>query len=107
MVAQVHQPEDDYCGPLSDRGLTARQEQAIIALINESSVAKAARGIPVKNIMSATTATQHDLTAFAKVKKRKGRALGRHGGGAGHHLSREVNYDLDAKNDTSMKGPIP
>jgi hypothetical protein len=56
MVAHAPQPdepsnsEDD--GPLNDRGLTARQEQAIIALINEASVAKAAAatGIPERTI---------------------------------------------------------
>jgi hypothetical protein len=36
--------------------------------------AEVARGIPVKHIMSATTATQHELTPFAVVKKRNGRA---------------------------------
>ncbi len=36
--------------------------------------AEVARGIPVKHIMSATSATQHELTAFAAVKKRRGQA---------------------------------
>jgi uncharacterized protein (DUF488 family) len=38
--------------------------------------AEVARGIPVKHIMSATSATQHELTAFAVVRKRRGRAGG-------------------------------
>lgn len=42
--------------------------------------AEVARGIPVKHIMSATSATQHELTAFAEVKKGRGHA--RAGGGS-------------------------
>lgn len=38
--------------------------------------AEVARGIPVKHIMGATSATPHELTAFAVVKKRSGRAGG-------------------------------
>ena len=36
--------------------------------------AEVARGIPVKHIMSATSAPQHELTAFAVVKKPRGQA---------------------------------
>jgi uncharacterized protein (DUF488 family) len=36
--------------------------------------AEAARAIPVKHIMSKTSATQHELTDFAVVQKRRGRA---------------------------------
>jgi hypothetical protein len=55
MVAHAPQPDEpnnSEDGPLSDRGLTARQEQAIIALINEATVAKAAvsTGIPERTI---------------------------------------------------------
>ena len=35
--------------------------------------AEVACGIPVKHIMTPTTATPHELTEFAKVKKRRGR----------------------------------
>jgi hypothetical protein len=33
--------------------------------------AETARGIPVKHIMSATVAKAHEVTEFAKVKKRR------------------------------------
>lgn len=36
--------------------------------------AETARGIPVKHIMSMTSATVHQMTEFAKVKKRRGRS---------------------------------
>jgi uncharacterized protein (DUF488 family) len=36
--------------------------------------AETARGIPVKHLMTDRTATPHELTAFAVVKKRKGHA---------------------------------
>ena len=36
--------------------------------------AEVARGIPVKHIMSATVAKGHEMTGFAVVKKRRGRA---------------------------------
>jgi hypothetical protein len=49
-------PEDSGAddGPLQDRGLTPRQEQAILALINEATVAKAsvATGIPERTIFN-------------------------------------------------------
>ena len=35
--------------------------------------AEVARGIPVKHVMTMTTAKQHELTDFAVVTKRKGR----------------------------------
>ena len=34
--------------------------------------AEVARGIPVKHLMSATTAKPHELTSFANVKRRRG-----------------------------------
>src|SRR5262245_14719972 len=45
-------PSDDADGPPIDRGLTPRQEQAILALINEATVAKAAAatGIPERTL---------------------------------------------------------
>ncbi len=36
--------------------------------------AEVARGIPVKHILSETSARQHELTEFAVVRMRKGRA---------------------------------
>jgi uncharacterized protein (DUF488 family) len=36
--------------------------------------AETARGIPVKHLMSERTATRHELTEFAMVKKRRGHA---------------------------------
>jgi uncharacterized protein (DUF488 family) len=36
--------------------------------------AETARGIPVRHIMSATLAKAHEMTAFAVVKKRRGRS---------------------------------
>jgi hypothetical protein len=36
--------------------------------------AEMARGIPVRHIMSATVAKAHEITAFAVVKKRRGRS---------------------------------
>ncbi len=41
--------------------------------------AEVARGIPVKHIMSATSAKQHELTVFAAVNKRRGPAPARGG----------------------------
>lgn len=53
MVAEANQSDgQDDDGALSDRGLTPRQEQAIVALINEATVAKASAttGIPERTI---------------------------------------------------------
>jgi uncharacterized protein (DUF488 family) len=45
--------------------------------------AETARGIPVKHIMSATSATRHELTPFAVVKKRSGARVRASVGGRG------------------------
>jgi hypothetical protein len=55
MVAHPNTPDEPdgtNDGPLNDRGLTPRQEQAILALINDATVAKASAstGIPERTI---------------------------------------------------------